>query len=462
MRVATLRDHELRGGRLVGLTPVSPTRPTFSDVQPTLNQRLHVASTGGRGSWRAVVFERSGRADVAAWTRAVIAFMARHEGLRSELLIGSDSQINSRLDYDAGVHVRVEEHDLSGDAETRRQRLDAIIAEACRPTSWPASWFGVIDRGDSSSFIAAFDRSLVDEVSLAVALRDLHALYAAELGPEPGSASLPVVGSHLDAALEEEVAPFALDSIEVDYWHDFLDRFDGSVPKSGFDTGLAPGQHATAATSEHLVVSSGQLSWLIASLGRRASAPMVVLAAAALAHRRAGAASGLTTLLQLDTRRLPEWEQAMGWFTTAVPLEIEAAATLRETLPRADLAWMLADSMGWVSVARVLASAPGHVHWPHGDLNTVTWSDHRAMPGSDLVELTSATILRQDSPADDFQLDFVRNRAGVVVRCRRPDTQEAHESFRSWLIELKVVLDEGADIALPRPRTQAADSCLPQ
>ncbi len=462
MRVATLRDHELRGGRLVGLTPVSPTRPKFSEVQPTLNQRLHVASTGGRGSWRAVVFERPGRADVAAWSRAVIAFMARHEALRSELLIGLDSQITSRLDYDASVQVRLEEHNLSGDAESRRQRLDAIIAEACRPSSWPALWFGVIERGDSSTFIAAFDRSLVDEVSLGVAMRDLHAMYGAELRPALGSARLPAVGSHVDAALEEEIAPFAPDSIEVCYWHDFLDRFDGSVPKSGFDTGLAPGQHAIAATSEHLVVSPGQLSWLIASLGPRASAPTVVLAAAALAHRRAGAGSGLTTLLQVDTRRLPEWEQAMGWFTTTVPLEIEAAATLRETLPRADLAWVLADSMGWVSLARVLASAPGHVRWPDGDLNTVTWRDDRAIPGSDLVEVTSATILRQESPADDFQLDFVRTRGGVVVRCRRPDTPEAHESFRRWLIELRVVLDEGADIAIPRPRPEVADSRLPR
>ncbi len=462
MRVTTLRDHELRGGRLVGMTPVSMTRPTFSDVQPTLNQRLHVASTGGRGSWRAVVLERPGRADVAAWSRAVIAFMNRHEALRSELLTGMESQITSRLNYDASVQVRLEEHDLSGDAESRRQRLDAIIAEACRPSSWPASWFGVIERGGSSTFIAAFDRSLVDEVSLKVAMRDLHAMYRADLRPALGSARLPAVGSHLDAALEEEIAPFARESIEVCYWHDFLDRFNGSVPQSAFDTGLTPGQHAIAATSEHLVASPGQLSWLIASLGRRASAPMVMLAAAALANRRAGAASGLTTLLQLDTRRLPEWEQAMGWFTTTVPLEIEAAATLRETLPRADLAWMLADSMGWVSVARVLSSAPGQVRWPHGDLNTVTWSDDRAVLGSDFVEVASATILRQDSPVDDFQLDFVHTRQGMVVRCRRPDTKEAHESFRRWLIELKVILDDGADIALPRPRTQVAESRLPQ
>lgn len=462
MRVATLREHELRGGRLIGLTPVSPTRPTFSDVQPTLNQRLHVASTGGRGSWRAVVFERPGRVDLAAWSRAVIAFVARHEAVRSELLVGLDSQISSRLHYDATVQVRREEHDLSGDAESRRHRLDAIIAEACRPSSWPASWFGVIERGDSSTFIAAFDRSLVDQVSLGVAMRDLHAMYGAELRPTQGSARLPVVGSHVDAAVEEEVAPFDPDSIEVSYWHDFLDRFDGCVPQSQFDTGLEPGQHALAVTSEHLLISPGQLSWLIASLGRRASAPTVVLAAAALAHRRAGSATGLTTLLQVDTRRLPEWEQAIGWFTTYVPLEIEAAATLRETLPRADLAWMLADSMGWVSVTRVLASAPGDVRWPHGDLNTVTWSDRRAIPGSDLVEVASATVLRQEAPADDFQLDFVRTREGVLVRCRRPDTQEAHESFDGWLKELRVVLDAGADIAVPRPRREVADQRTPR
>ncbi|QIK74981.1 hypothetical protein [Nocardioides piscis] len=406
-----------------------------------------------------MAFEQFGHADVAAWSRAVAEFMARHEGLRSELLIGGHSQVSSRLDYDPDVRIRTEEHDLTGDTGAWRDRLEAIIGYACRPTSWPASWFGVIDRGGSSTFIAAFDRSLVDEVSLLTALRDLHALYLVHVRPSSGRAPLPEVGSFLDAAVEEQAAPFDPDSMEACYWHDFLERFDATVPRSGFETGLRPGQEATLATSEHLLVTPGQLSWLTASLGRRASAPTVMLAAAAMAHRRAGTASGLTTMLQVDTRRLPEWEQAMGWFDTVVPLEIEAAATLRETLPRADLAWMLAESMSWVSVARVLSAVPLPVRWPSGDLNTVAWHDLRARPGNDLVDLTSAVLLEQQATTDEVQLAFTRTRRGVFVRCRRPDTPEAHDSFERWLAELELIVGDGPETAASRPRI---DSSCPQ
>ncbi len=453
MRSATLPEFDLRAGRLHAMTPVSGIRPEFSDVPPTFHQRLHVASTVAKGSWRAVAFELPGRVDVTAWSRAVAAFMARHDALRSELLIGRDAQITSRLQYDPELRVRVEVHDLTGPPQERRELLGALLADGCRPTAWPASWFGVVERGDSSTFIAAFDRSLVDDTSLWVALRDLHSAYLAQLRPRAVRAPLPHVGSHLDAAVERETSALDLDSIAVSYWHDCLGRFDDSLPRSGFPTGLYPDEQARSVVSEHPLLAPGQLSWLAASLGSGASAQEMLLAAAAVAQQRAGHASGLTTLLSVAGRHHPEWAEAMGWFAMEVPLEIEAAGTLRETLSRASLAMVLAESMSRLSPGAVLARAPRPVHWPHGDLNTVTWSDHRQMPGYDLAELTSATALAPEQGADDVQLEFVRDRTGVRVRCRRPDTPQAHQALERWLGELLSLLREDGDLAVPRQRS---------
>ena len=176
-----------------------------------------------------LAFGLSGPLDLIALDGALSALAARHEPLRTRLAIGTGGQLFQVIDPPAAVPA--EFADLSGLAEPERhQQLRALLdAEAHLPFDLAA---GPLLRvrlvrlsGREHVLVAVVHHAVFDGWSAGVFLRDLAALYQAEITGRPHS--LPELGIQFaDYALweRERLAGPDLAALEA-YWRQVLHGF---------------------------------------------------------------------------------------------------------------------------------------------------------------------------------------------------------------------------------------------
>jgi amino acid adenylation domain-containing protein len=164
-----------------------------------------------------------GSLDDAALDRAVTALVARHEALRTRLAAGAGGRPVQVIDPPAPVSV-------ARASLTDAELTGFIDAEAARPfdlATGPLARFSLITAGSGDRvLLAVVHHAVFDGWSAGIMVRDLAALYRAEVTGEPsGLAELPVQFADYAlwerARLSEEV-PAEL----ADYWRGVMDGFE--------------------------------------------------------------------------------------------------------------------------------------------------------------------------------------------------------------------------------------------
>ena len=264
----------------------------------------------------------SGPLDDAALDRAVAGLAARHEALRTRLVTGTSGRPVQVIDPPAAVAPG--RRDLSALAPGPRQAAlrEFIATEAVRPFDLSAgpllrTWLLRLEPAEHVLLIVVH-HTVFDGWSAGVLVRDLAALYAAEVTGEPaGLAELPV--QFADYALWERgrLRGPVLAELE-DYWRGVLDGFETipfptDRPRPVLDT--FDGAIAERLTDRGLLEDLRELS------RRQGTTLFVTLMAGlqALLHRYTGQ-SDITVGTVSANRTRPELAGLIGFLVATLPI----------------------------------------------------------------------------------------------------------------------------------------------
>ncbi|PKZ66743.1 peptide synthase [Gordonia terrae] len=450
MHVTTIDRYCPAAGELLSWSvDTSTARSEISDVPPSFNQTVHLASAGESSTWLAAAFTVRGRVDRAALGSAYRALVARHGTLRSSFSAGPEGVRRHSHDPDDLV-LRVDTVIHTSSATVLRERLRDTLDRACHPFGHPAYLFAAIDRADASTIICGFDHCHVDAYSISIVIDDLHRLYEGYRchGASFDPAETAMSGSFVDfCAAESQASTVAPTDPRMRAWLRFFDDRDGALPTFPLDLGVEPGAVAAQATEVRTLLGPAATE-LFAELCRRNGASVFggTLAAIADAVRRCGGGPELPLLFPMHTRREEKWRTAIGWFTTNAPLRVVSTGDLIETIRRTGPELRRAVTLGEVPVPQVI-EAMGGLRRTRSDIFMVSYVDYRLLPGADRHRVIDAHHISNATTADDAQFWISRTGDGLALRARHPDTLTAHRTIRAFTDELIRTLRTGVDLA---------------
>ncbi|EGD56616.1 condensation domain-containing protein [Gordonia neofelifaecis] len=411
---------------------------------------------GGRESWLGLSIEFDEPMSVPAVRTAIVAYINRHEVLRTHVVLKADRQAHYRTEryttQTDTVHVKVARIGWYTETPLLLEQIAGSFDRATAPLHWPAYRFATVARPRSFTLLFAADHSLVDGYSLVTAHHELTELYrAAREGRPP---MLEPVGSYLDFS---DAQRRAADAADTDHraartWAEFIGRYGGTMPPNPLLTPLASSPTRPIGASEAnepapvtpvqpartrlLLDDAAALRYEDYCAASGASLVGGLLGALAVAFRATTGADDFAIIMPRHTRTERSWSHSLGWFVGLAPLVVDvsddpplAEAARRST--EALTATRHGSELPFLRVADLigLAGSPTMV---------VSYMDTRATPRAAAGDEGGARVLRSHSYADDEVYVWVnRTPGGIRMHARYP----AHGAE-----EVSVFLDRFADL----------------
>ncbi len=241
-------------------------RPT-SYVHEAHLRHSHASPRRGSESWLGAAFEIDGPLDKPAFRRAVLAWIDRHESMRSHASIDEPSGQLSRVTAAKGaIDIWQVEQEPCAQSDEVFDHLQYLFDEYTSPLAWPAYAFVTLEpleptrpSGEHNRITVFFaaDHSIIDGFSTALVAHEISVLYAEAKDGRP--ADLFEAGSYLDFGVSERRIHAELEHTHdaVVAWKEFLDDGDGEFPAFPLDIGqpnsptlclLHAGRRATASS----------------------------------------------------------------------------------------------------------------------------------------------------------------------------------------------------------------------
>lgn len=432
MRLTNVAHLRLPFGRLLGYA--LEVGPPGRELPVSFDQRRHVGGGDRAGSWMALSFTLPGprAADEleAAW-RAVVE---RHGTLRS---VFRPSPEGPRLhEVESGPGRWVEHPILPGQAvnDALRELLDAT----CTSYSAPSHRLCLLQTADGPTIVVAADHAHVDMWSMLVVARDLLAALEAGragLAPFAGAPPVPAFAEHTAALLERPEAPADVRG----RWAEVLHACGEVMPLFPMPLGDLSDLHPERVEVRDILDVDDSAAFGVHA--RETGVSTLSLVVAAMTRVTAELAEApLRAVFPVHSRYEPTWHDSVGWFITNSVLESPdpdpkaCAAAVKEAVWLGS--WPLQDVLApWGG----MPEAPG--------MFAISWLDLRRLP----VRVDSAGLEAQYVGAsiltDGVMIWFVLDDAGLHLRCRYPDTEEARANVGRWL-----------DLLIERLREEARES----
>ncbi|MFD4242992.1 condensation domain-containing protein [Streptomyces sp. NPDC058525] len=423
-------------------------------VPASFNQESRIAShpsMRGSGSlsprWYAIAVEFPHALDEVVLQAALKEFVIRHEGLLSGFRV---SRGLHRFVVD-GTHVSVERNHV-GVFECRESMLSALKAvfdAHTDPLAWPAYTFGVALDDECATLFMAFDHSVTDLHSLALAAGEIRELYGAGLASK--ERSLPAAGSFLDFCVEERQVPQDRIGSAVSRWRDFAEAAGGHLPRFPLDLGLSPEEGDVPLLAEETDLCSADAADRFEARCRSVGGGTFagLLAALGVASGAAGVRPQMLRLMAPYQTRNPAMKSTFGWFVNAVPLEfrIDGELSFDELVRRAHTAVKAAFHHVDVPFGLIERQMPPHLVEQAG--SWVSYLDYRPYEKSGRHAATNAQILTNPRRGQELDLWMSRTMKGVAVHARYPDNRVARDNVREYLRRFSACIDEvAADVRL--------------
>ncbi|WP_405165105.1 condensation domain-containing protein [Nocardia sp. NBC_01499] len=430
-----------------------------SDVPATYLQESHIRRWSARrqtddplASELSFCFSVARPLDADALRRTYIAFLQRHETLRSWFRIdesdGGFALTRYLLDPAA---VDLETHTLATftDSGELRDTLVAKFKANANPTRWPAIVCCAIDHGaDGFTVVYSADHAFTDGMSVLTSTYEFHALYTAfSTGQEP---VLPPVGSYVEFARNER-AGVAAQPPELAQLAGLLAEKAHGVRPLPIELGLAPGEVADSFGTKVDMLDAAEIdAFATACKNAGGSFSAGLYAAVALAELEFAGRTSYLGMNVVGTRSEPQYQLAQGWFINLMPIafDLEGAHRFTELIGRAGVALDWTKPLANVPIhaaldrAAALTGAPLPVttDWPwvsYLDMRAVSGPAlEAAMPGvSEINGLGSRSKIGQTSP-----IWFNREVERLHVTMMYPDTPVAHKSAADYLGQIRTTL----------------------
>ncbi|GGR39323.1 hypothetical protein J2S40_002049 [Nocardioides luteus] len=454
MEYTELSAYDVPPGEVTAWIPTAdPAAWVDDDRRLSHNHELHL-DTAEAGSWIGSIMRLTGQLDPEALSLALRAWIGRHEALRGTV---EETPAGRRRRALAPADVSVTTTALgSFDAEGARSCVADFLADRIDPSAWPYVVFATVADEDGFTLVFGADHGVMDAYSQLLWFEEIASLYERALAGEPFAAlAEPTTGSHIDHAAEERVTGEAMsaESESVRVWRDWLTTAEGTLrfpdfPVTGItDVPASPAPLQQASLSQWL--GDHHQAQVLGELCKsaRVSFQAGMMGAMAYVLRAQHGVERMRFVAPMHTRYTSEHAAAVGWYVGLVPVtfDIAGAETLPEVAARVQAA--LAESKPLVPqpFARV-AGLLGVDDAPHF---VVTFVDTRFIPGAERWNDQSARTLRAPVRADDeVYLWLVRDRDGLNVSTRYPETVAAERVVRDLIDGMGELLDE---VAQPVP-----------
>lgn len=422
MEYTELADYPLPDGAVTTWSPVcAPDSWSDDDRRLTHDHEAHLASAAA-GSWIGSVLRIPLRHDGDALRRALRAWIARHEALRTTVSPAGESWKRHLVAEDAVDVTPQQRGELTGaDAHDLLSDFFAGVT----PDRWPHCLFATIAQDDG--FVLAFgaDHSVMDAYSQLLWFGEIVELYERALAGEPDDEMAALdVGSHVDHSAAARSLSEVVDAEHpvVRHWEEFL--HDGEFPAM---EGASPQVPASPDEPQHSLSrwavrpgDADRMERLCANLGTGTQSG--VFAAIALAMRERTGSDRLRFVLPMHTRHDRRHVGAVGWYVGLCPVDIDLSGVgdFGEAVARTRAGVSGGRGCVKTSFARVadilrLEAEPRFV---------MSYVDVRKVPGAERWPEWNARALRSPEPSrDEVYLWLVHSDEGISVsaRCGRSE-----------------------------------------
>ena len=401
---------------------------------------VHTAYTG-------VATEIDGDIDTEAMSRALTAYVLRHEGLRCWFDVDGTDVVRHLGGPEVARFDTVDAGETSDDEQFQHYVRQRFSTEATADI-WPGFVVGVVSRPGSFTLYYGADHAFTDGGSQALVISELADLYAIEIGadvPQPASA-----GSHLEYAADERAraATFGADSPEIAAWRDIFTRHEGRMPRFPLDLGLAPGERAPVRIVErHLLDRELTAAFDAACKAAGARMSSGIFAAVGITDFELAGNAEYFGITVLSTRHHGDYGQSQGWFVNFAPVAFDIAGHERFS----DVAGPAHEGF---ERAKQIAEAP--VHAVLGALaadgtlgselavspNMLSYIDFRWFPGVGRDADTRAKHFTGEGATSNASMWINRDGEHLYLVAQTPDTAVAAESVERYHAHLASVLEK--------------------
>jgi hypothetical protein len=426
--------------------PAHPTPPSHQQEE-YLRTAARTKRPGVRGSRLYVgTFEQSGALDPDAMTATINAFLKRHDTHLSWFSTESDGvMVRHVIDPDV-VDFTPIDHGYSTDPD---HILELIQEQTPGPLEWNCFTFGTIEHPSGFTMYAAIDHLHSDPVSQAVSLVDAMALYSNAIAHE--QVPLKPAGSYIDYCERERESSrrLTLESRDVQRWIELVKDNGGDLPTFPLSLGSTPvGETGSRSTHLSTELFDDDDAKTLLSICRESRAGFIaaVLAVAALASYEFTGKDRYLGITPRSTRSTPEEFNAVGWFTSLipVPVELDPTSTFRSVVRQTQLSYLAGRQLSDVSFHRVLELAELD---PDSPITTKQgWSvpmvsvmDTRRMPGVEAFESINAKFYGNRGTSEEVYVWVNRFSHATTISLLFPDTPQARASINVYVDRVRQI-----------------------
>ncbi|MFB8281029.1 condensation domain-containing protein [Nocardia colli] len=382
-----------------------------------------------------------GTLDRAAMTRAINAFLLRHDTFRSWFTIAPGGEVLRHVVAPEAVEFVATDHGVLGGAEAIRAHIQE---QTSGPFQWDCFTFGTIERVGSTTVYIAVDHLHTDGVAQYISCFDLAAQYALEVGEEPGP--LPSPASHLEYCERERgyTAWLSRASPGVTHWVELVRGNGGELPSFPLDLGRRDndGQRSAHRTIR-LFGEADAVRFEQACRITGGEFISGIFAAAAMTEHRLTGSDYYFGMTPISTRVSPAELASVGWYATLVPVAFPMGFTsFARVVTSAQHAYRNGMRLAPVSFHRVLEllSADDEINVRRGwSAPMISYIDARNFAGNELFDAAEAGVYTGRAAADEVLIWINRFPAETTLSVIFPDTPAAHESVNRYIAVLKSV-----------------------
>ncbi len=416
--------------------PPHPIPPSFQQ-QEYLRTTARGARTGQRASRLCMIsFDIPGSPDIEAMTRAVTAFVRRHDTFSSRFVVEPDGRVVRHVLAPESIELRPADHGVFSDSAAVRWHVQDTTPDALH---WNCFSFGVIARQGSFTVYASVDHLHTDGVAQALTCVDLLTLYGGELSATP--LPLAPVDGHLAHCARERAhnATLTLSSPGVGTWLKLLRRNGGQMPSFPLYVGSGTSGYSRGAQrTMQLFTEPEAVRFEQVCGGNEGRFPGGLFAALALTEAEMTGNDWHFILTPANTRGTAGENGSVGYYTNLVPIafDVPTDASFTTLVAAAQDAVDRAKELTDVSAHRVLELAPpdsGLRVRPGWAAMMLSYVDVRKIAGAEMFDRINGGLFANRAAAGEVHVWINRFPDVTTLSVLFPDTAEAYEAVERYV-----------------------------
>lgn len=389
----------------------------------------------------------TGELDRAAMTRAVNAFLRRHDTFRTWFRIGADGAPVRHLVPSEDVEFVPVDCGPVDDPGTVR---DHVQKTTPGPFDWDCFTFGTIERAESTTVYLAVDHLHTDGFGQYLSGFDLAVLYTREVWPDAPEMLAPAA-SYLDYCTTERAytGQMTLTSPGVRKWLELIRGNDGRLPSFPLDLGRRTDVYNRSA-HRTVTLFDEPAARRFERRCRRNGADFVggIFAAAALAERELIDSDYYFGMTPVSTRSTAAERASVGWYVTLLPVAFPlSAGNFDRVVTLAQHAYENGLRLAPTSFQRVVELLPADSDLdlrPGWSCPMISFVDARELVGNEFFDLAGCGLYANRAASEQVLIWINRLAAETTLSVIHPDTPVAHDSVDRYVRTLRAVFAAAA------------------